>query len=294
MARFFATATISVALCGFALTWHLTSTDEYAKSDKGAAHAFLRLTWVTALAVAITSIALLPRMPSQSASKINLFLGLRKSPPAVSTAKKQSPSFANGSSYQSIILWTVRKEKKTVVPVTPPVTLLPIRRSSRPMIIPFDGSYWYFKEPDKSPGREPHLAHGNPLSVAIHSADRRGLIMQAHQDIGSSLDLACCKEIEVDLKNANVLPGTIFLALILKDSSLPGKSEYLGLQAVPSSEPAGPSGRSATADDVLRFSIPAHLRIRKFDEITVEIFPPPSWSTEGSKIAIRQFVLQPR
>jgi hypothetical protein len=295
VARSLVAATISLAVCGFVSTSHLISTGGHSKSNKSPAHAFLRFTWVTALAIVITSIALLPRMPNRSASEISLFLGLGGSPRETSTAKKQSQSPANGLSYQSIILWTVRKEKKTVVPLTLPVSLLPISKSATSMIIPFDGSYWYFKEPNKSPGRVPHLAHGSPLSVDIHSADRRALVMEAHEDIGSSIDLACCREIQVDLKNGNVLAGTIFLALILKDSSSPGEpSEYLGLQAVPSSELAGSSGKPPAADDVLSFRIRAHLRIRKFDQITVAIFPPAAWSTEGTKIAIQQFVLRPR
>jgi len=295
VARSFVVATVALAICGLALTSHLMSTGGYSKSEKGLAHAFMRLTWVTALAVIITSIALLPRIGARTASEISLFLGLRESLGETSTPKKPLQSPGNRPSYQSIILWTVRKEKKNVVPLTLPVSLLPIRENSTPMIIPFDGSYWYFKEPDKSPGREPHLAHGSPLSVDIHSADRRALIMEAHQDISSSIDLACCREIQVDLKNANVLPGTVFIALILKDSSSPGKpSEFLGLQAVPSSELTGSSGKLAVADDVLSFAIRAHSRIRKFDEITVAIFPPAAWLTEGSKIAIRQFVLRPR
>lgn len=293
--RSFVTATILLAICGFVLTWHLMGTGGHSKSNKGPVYAFLRLTWVMALAIVITSIALLPRILSRSASEISRLLGLRQNPRERSTAKKQSQNPPNGPSYQSIILWTVHKEKKIVVPLTAPVTLLPIGKNSAPMIIPFDGSYWYFKAPDKSPAREPHLAYGSPLSVDIHSADLRGLIMEAHQDIGNSIDLACCRGIQVDVKNANVLPGTIFLALILKDSSSPGKpSEYLGLQAVPSSELARSSGKFSITDDVLQFTIPVHPRIRKFDEITVAIFPPPAWATEGSKIAIRQFVLRPR
>jgi hypothetical protein len=295
VARSFITATISLAICGFALTSHVMTARGYSKSDKGPAHAFLRLIRVTAFAILITSIALLPRIPSRIASKISLFLGLIETTRETDTVKKQWQSLGNGLSYQSIILWTVRKEKKTVVPLTLPVTLLPIRKNSTPMIIPFDGSYWYFKAPDKSPGREPHLAHGSTLSVDIHSADRRALVMEAHQHLGSSIELACCKEIQVDLKNANVLPGTIFLALILKDSSSPGEpSQYLGSQPVHSSEQLGSSGRLSAADDVLRFTIPIHLRIRKFDQITVAIFPPATWSTQGTRIAIQQFVLRPR
>ena len=76
VARSLVTATISLAVCGFVSTSHLISTGGHSKSNKGPAHAFLRFTWVTALAIVITSIALLPRMPNRSASEISLFLGL--------------------------------------------------------------------------------------------------------------------------------------------------------------------------------------------------------------------------
>lgn len=213
LVRSILTAGVLLAVSGFTSVSHLTSTGVYAVERKRSpAHAASRFTWVAALAILITSAALLPRLRNRRlASEISSSLELSETSREASASERQSQSATSKSSYESIILWTVRKEKKTIAPLAPRTTLLPMGKSSNPMVIPFDGSYWYFKEPNKSPGPKAHLAHGSPLTLDIHSADWLPLVMEAHQDIGSSVDLACCSEIQVAIKNANNRPGTMFL-----------------------------------------------------------------------------------
>ena len=295
LVRSILTASVLLAVSGFASVWHLTSTGVYAVERKKGPAAW-RFTWVAAFAILITSVALLPQLRNRRvASEISSLLGLSETSRETAASERHSQSATSKPSYESIILWTVRKEKKTIASLAPRTTLLPVGKSSNLMVIPFDGSYWYFKEPNKSPGPKAHLAHGSPLTLDIHSADWLPLVMEAHQDIGSSVDLACCSEIQVAIKNANNQPGTIFLGVILKDSALPGKPmQYLGVQPVVSSEAGHFSIKPVPVDEVLKFPVPTRPKIPKFDEIIVAVFPAMGSSVEGAKIAIQQFALLPR
>ena len=51
--------------------------------------------------------------------------------------------------------------------------------------------------------------------------------------------------------------------------------------------------REAAIERLLRFAIPNHPRIQKFDEITVIVFPDSERARTGAKIAITQFELLP-
>jgi hypothetical protein len=42
---------------------------------------------------------------------------------------------------------------------------------SKPLVIPFHGSYWYFRDPAKRPSSEAHIMRGLPTKVAILSTD---------------------------------------------------------------------------------------------------------------------------
>jgi hypothetical protein len=51
--------------------------------------------------------------------------------------------------------------------------------TSNPMVIPFDGPYWYFKALAKKPGLKALLVRGL-------------FFMEGHQNLGSSTNLNCC------------------------------------------------------------------------------------------------------
>jgi hypothetical protein len=264
--------------------------------ENGKKNPAFRLPIVAALAIFMTFLALLPKSgrPSASAerdSRLNRMS--RKIPPQGKPAR----GTARDSSYQGIILWPVPK-KKEILPPLPQPSSLRIGPNSAPLVIPFDGPYWYFKAPDKRPGPQAHVAHGSPTTVGIRSADWRPLFMQAHQDLSTPIDLGGCRGIEVAISNADSRPGTISLGVILTDSGSPGKPhQYLGEQPIVSSETGSLSARAAPAEEVLSFPIPGDAKtreIRRFDEITVVFLPSPERSLEGAKIAIRQFTLLPR
>jgi hypothetical protein len=63
---------------------------------------------------------------------------------------------------------------------------------------------------------------------------------------------------------------------------------------VMSTEPNQFSVKSSPVQEVLRFSVPNHPRIDRFDEITVIFFPDTERAKAAAKIAIQQFELLPR
>ena len=69
----------------------------------------------------------------------------------------------------------------------------------KPVVIPFDGAYWYFKQPDTHPKADAHHEEGDPIKANVRSTDRRELAMEAHQTLGSAIAGDCCRGMRIDL-----------------------------------------------------------------------------------------------
>jgi hypothetical protein len=224
-----------------------------------------------------------------------LFLGFRGGSgpaPASKTATKKSGQ-ENGidAGYRGIILWTVTQKKNQ--PILAPRVRDPLEATERrPIVIPFDGPYWYFKPPHDGPGKDAHVAHGDPAKVNIRSVDWLPLLMEAHQSLASSVALADCSELQIHVRNADNEPGSIVLGVVLSDSTLPGKpSLALGGMPISSTQPGHFTIKAAPVEDTLRYAIPAHARISKFNQISVVFFPAEQRAQVGVKIALQDFVL---
>ena len=282
-----------LALCAFICAWKLTL-PRVSKLDnrKASKRAALRLARIALIAVLATLFALL-----FGADRRNRALAtLRPGDPSPGASQKPKPqNSASGiSGYESIILWPNPPKKQIIAPLPPLISPF-ARLHSKPMVIRFDGAYWYFQPPGKQPGPRAHQAHGSPLAVHIQANNFFPLIMEAHQNLAASIRLSRCRGIEVDIQNRNNHPGAIALAVFLGDSSALGKPTlYLGQQPVISSEPGHFPGRSFPDDEKLRFAIPERATIRKFDEITVLFLPDAQEFEVGPKIAIQDFNLLPR
>ncbi len=196
--------------------------------------------------------------------------------------------------YESIILWPYLEKKQIVPPVRVRSPLFG-PGTWHPLVIRFDGPYLYF-QPGHRPESDGHQAHGSPLSVKIESANSRPLIIEAHQTLSTPIPLARCREIDVEIRNRDNEPGAIALAVLLKDSSAPRKSSslYLGQRPIESTQPDRFAVKTSPVYETLRFEVPTHADIRKFDEITVMVLPDPERSFVGPKIAIEQFQIDPR
>jgi hypothetical protein len=212
--------------------------------------------------------------------------------------KAKPPKVQNVSAdtgYKGIILWLTPKEKKQLLPPAPRTLLAGATDTRKTLVIPFDGAYWYFQPPHNSPGVHPHVTHGDPTLTNIRSTNMFPLIMEAHQSLNSSIDLTCCRELQLTLANNDNRPGGVVLGVILTDSTLPGKpSQPLGGQVVQSTQPTSFTVKATPTDETLHYNIPQHPMIRKFDQITVVFFPAPMRSDLDVKMALKQFTLQPR
>jgi hypothetical protein len=222
------------------------------------------------------------------------FLGLRGGSgpaPASQTAKKPGKEKGLDAGYKGIILWTIDKKKNQ--PILAPRTRNPLEATERrPIVIPFDGPYWYFKPPHDGPGKDAHVTHGDPAKVNIRSVDFLPLLMEAHQSLSSSVALADCSELQIHIRNGDNEPGSIVLGVILSDSTLPAKpSLALGGMPLPSTQPAHFTIKADPVEDTLHYSIPAHARISKFNQISVVFYPAAQRAPIGVKVALQDFVL---
>jgi len=196
--------------------------------------------------------------------------------------------------YRGIVLFTVTNKDKELPPV--PVHRDLLRAGvARPLIIPFDGAYWYFQAPRMGPGSHPHLAHGDPVAASIFSTGWIPLAMQAHQTLAQPVELRCCGEMQVTVRNGDNRRGRIDVGVLLTDSTAAGRPTMeLGVKPIVSTEAENFSLKVNPVREDLMFTIPAHGEIRKFDEITVFFFPEQQRSTLGARVGIEQFELMPR
>jgi hypothetical protein len=297
-------AGIPLALCAFLVVWHLTrepaptTVRASIASDQTASampdnRSALRPASVTAAAIAVTLIVLLFGIAHRN----------RVDAASVPTARgggevnrrnsgKSAGAFVSG--FESVILWPAPEKKKIVAP--PPANSSPFAtQAAKPLVIHFDGAYWYFQPPDKRPGPNAHQTYGSPLVVDIGTNNFFPLTMEAVQRLNTAIRLAPYREIQVTVENRDNDPGPIALSVVLTDTSTPGRpSLSLGAESVLSSEPGLFTLKPAPTEEVLRFFVPEHAATRKFDEITVFFLPDVAHFQVGPKIAIQQFVMVPR
>ena len=296
-----------LALSAFLFSWKRTFVSS-AEPAQPYLRSALRLAMVAVPAVLVTVWALLDGVAHRGLSEAGAALAAQTTTAQEnSSSEAQSKSTKSGSGgYESLILWPY-PEKNPIVPPVPAHLSFLGPGTTQPLIIRFDGPYWYLQPPEKRPGPTAHQAHGTPLSAGIRSINELPLVMDAHQTLGASIPIARCGKIQVEIENRDNRPGSIEMAVLLTDASAPGEPElYLGQKAIPSSEPevnsidlplvAQPGSviKHAPVVETLEFSIPFAAKIRKFNEITVMLLSDGDHAQEGPKIAVRQFQLFPR
>jgi hypothetical protein len=279
-------AGLLLSICLALLVWRWSALDTTTiKQFAGRRQSIL----LSALALCFTVLALLPWIAEKA-------YGSKEAPrrPALITHESKQADVP-GSDYVGIILWPPPIKKTAIVPPSPHATSFTIGKASKPIVIPFDGQYWYFKAPSKRPGPRAHIAHGKATQVNVHSTDSAPLLMDAYQNLGTSIDLGCCSEIDVAITNADVRPGTIALAIRLADSTSFGEpSQDLGVRAIASSKAAQIPLSRPPVEEVLRFPIPRPTTIHRFDEITIVFLSARERARGGAKVSIQSFTLIPR
>lgn len=283
--QFLFDAGLLLAGCTAVFLWRFTSTRSMDDKQKKWSPSVLQMISALIVAILLTAWTLLPWV-----GRVNYGVAAA----AVHPHKVGAAPPDNSAAYKGIILWTVDPKKKQEFIAPRPEIFQPSAKS-KPLIIPFDGAYWYYQLPATGPGAKAHHAYGTPVAVNIHSNDLLPLLMEAHQDLGNSIDLACCRDVEVAVQNGDNRAGAIQLGLLLTDTTLPGKpSQYLGVQTVISSLPQHFSLKNSPAAETLRFPVPEQTKIRRFNAITVIYMPDSQRSVIGAKVAIEHFALIPR
>jgi hypothetical protein len=238
----------------------------------------------------LTSIALIPFLRSVllTGGLGGLFPHIA-APPSLSMPKGgfELPPLTD---YSGIILFVPARPKEKLIPPPHAAPAELLGAHTKPLVIPFDGAYWYFKVPDLRPKADARVVKGDPIKANVHSTDFRPLAMEAHQMLGSSIRLDCCTAMKVSIRNGDNRIGQIDVELILKDK---GKSQSLGTDFLRSSVPTQIPLDRAPVDETLTFQVPASLKGRKFDEIAVVIKASRERSRAGAKLAVQQFVLVP-
>lgn len=297
--RWILDAAAMLAVCAFVFLWQLTlAPTGTVDNRRQTIRAARRLALVLLPAILVTLFALLYGVEHRNRAEAEAAAAAADAQAHGTEAGKQNqPSdqaSTNGlSGYQSIILWPI-PPKKQILPPIPPQTSFLAPGATKPLIIKFDGSYWYFQPPNLRPSPNALQVKGTPLTHDFQTNNFVRLIMEAHQTLGASIPLARCREIQVDILNHDNRPGSINLAILLSDSSQPGNQLYLGQQTIASSQPGSFAEKSSTVSETLKFPIPTPAKIRKFDEITVMFLPDEGNYDTGSKVAIEQFQLMPR
>jgi hypothetical protein len=255
-----------------------------------------QFTLLCAFAFITTVLALIPWVGNRLHSG---FAGNEASHHAPPLTHQSTEADKPNSDYIGVVLWAP-PIKKEILPPIPHSNSFRIGRASRPIVIPFDGQYWYFKAPSKRPGPRAHVAHGKSTEVNVRSSDFAPLLMEAYQNLGSSIDLSCCSEIDVAITNADIHPGEIALGILLTDSNSLGKpsrnfeSMNLGERIIPSSESAQISLNRPPVNEVLHFPISTSTTMHQFNEITIIFLPAQERSHAGAKVSIQSFTLVPR
>jgi hypothetical protein len=266
-----------------ALMWRVAS--------KGSARSVSRSQKIVLLNLAflLTVVVLLPYLKGQRLFSVGDMVAKRAvgGRPGDKAAEKANDS----DGYTGIILLPLTETHTTIVAPRRKDSASVSGRPAQPMVIPFDGVYWYFKAPDRRPRPSARVVKGSSTKAVIRSADRYPLLMEAHQRLGSRIDLECCSGVQVVLQNADRRPGAIALELWFTDSLQPRSRSYLGTVTIPSSEVEG--ARDLPAEETMAFAVPASAVGREFDEITVVVRPAPERARAGAQVAIHRFVLLP-
>lgn len=263
--------------------------------DAGQRRASLRLMRVAVPAVLVTLWALLEGVSHGGRfGHLNTALAGDNTKEATKPGRVRSPDHYAFpfDGYESIVLWPEPPKKQILAPVAPPPRDV---RLTQPRVIRFTGSYWYFQPPNTRPGAHAHITHGSPLAVDIHSTTYIPLTMEAHQTLSYPERLTCCSAIQVELENRDNRAGEFALAMVITDTSAPGRpSLYLGQQPIVSSQPGRFTVKSSSVRETLHFPIPTHSALRRFDEITLVVMSEPMRFDMGARIAIEQFELEPK
>lgn len=276
------------SICTFMVVWNSTIESQQETVSGRWSHTRTRsLIALSLLMFIFTADLLLPFLQGRGTRNALQY----RRPVSTSAAQSDNPST---SLYSGIILLSPVKLSKRIVPPTPADRQSLGRTFARPIVIPFDGAYWYFKHPSRRPRPDARVVKGDPTKRQIRSTDYVPISMEAHQQLANSIRLNCCRAIRVAVQNADNRLGTISIELLLSDTVADKASaQSLGSRVLQSSENRTvASFNRPPVEETLTFPIPPQAHSKSFDQITV-VLQPSQGAVAGARIAIQQFVLVP-
>jgi hypothetical protein len=283
------------AICTMALIWAFPMKLQSDGGNRMVRISVRSLIRDSLIVVLLTGIALIPLLKhSRFAVGLNAFLRTRTNASTSPPSKVDARILVPGEDYSGVILVLPPKSHEKIVPPTSANHAQISSVLAKPVTIPFDGVYWYFKRPDRRPRADAPTVRGDPTKANIHSTDFQPLSMEAHQHLGNPIKMDCCNTIRLAIQNADDRPGAIYMEILLKDTTAKGSSaQSLGSLVVPSSEDRHMSLNRPAVQEVLSFSLPPDAHGKQFDEITVVIKPSRERARAGAHIAIQHFELVP-
>jgi len=195
-----------------------------------------------------------------------------------------------GTDYSGIVLFVPAKPKEKMETPPPVVHAAVLGAHAKPLVIPFDGAYWYFKAPDARPKPNARVVKGDPIKENIRSTDFVPLSMEAHQMLGAPIRMDCCSAMKVSIRNGDNRVGAIYVELVLKER---GKAHSMGVQVLRSSMSPNIALDRPPVDETLSFSVPSSVKGKQFDEIAVVVKAARERSRAGAKLAVQNFTLVP-
>jgi hypothetical protein len=195
-----------------------------------------------------------------------------------------APGISVGGKYRGVILSPEEEPHTILVPPIPMMGRNPFLKHKDPLGIPFYGVYWFFQAPDKAPNQDAYRVKGSPDTMAFRSADMSPLKMEAHQNLGRLIDIKSCSRIDVVIRNADTISGSLAMELVLINTS-DHFFQWLG-QVPVKSQPV--------SQETLSFKIPPSPAIQQFDELTIRFLTAKYRATRSPRIAITRFYLIPR
>ena len=283
--------TLLVAVGCIVWVWSLNR--EWLLTADGDSRSYAKLAFT--IAIALTAIGLLPYVSYGSGGyAANPRTGTRQTQSRRDAKQANPEGTGSPDAYSGIVVLPKTQVTKLVAPPTVALGQSLAPQTRKPLVIPFDGVYWLFRAPDTRMPRQPHKIHGSPEALDMRSTDWHALSMEAHQNLGTFIDLGCCRSIQVAIRNADHYPGTVSLELIVSNTSLSGKpSQSLGTNLVHSTRPWKFQDDRPPTDEILQFEIPVERKLQRFDELTVVFRMTPHRSFSAARVGIEQFVLVP-
>jgi hypothetical protein len=205
---------------------------------------------------------------------------------------QDATTFPDGS-YPGVIL------EPEVKPVTRLVAPVAANRglsgaTPRPYSILFGGDYWMFRWPYRRPPQNSYYRKGNPSTLSFSTTDHWPLMMEAHQRLDQPIDLNCCRQVQVEIRNADRYPGTVSLELYAMATDSPGAPATSLGSAQVHSAPDLKRDPVAAVPEILEFTITEDEALAACNELKVVFRRDRSRADKSARVAVERFVLVPK